>query len=141
MTRLQIKERLIALVVEQLQAQLSGLEEGRQRAKADAKEHVNEYGSMYDNAKETANALQAGFLRQMQMIEEVLLTMRGLPVKICDTVETGCVIVAGGDAYFVSTGLIEKPLEVSGVKYTCVNITAPIIHRLRNVRGSKVTVF
>jgi len=87
MTQLKIKECLIGLVVEQLQAQIAGLEEGRARNHADAKEHVNEYGSMYDNAKEVANALQAGFVKQIQKIEEVLTAMRLIIPRKSEVIE------------------------------------------------------
>jgi len=51
------------------------------------------------------------------------------------------VIVVGKDAYFVSTGLIEKPLKVNGVEYTCVNINAPIVQKLQGLWGAGITVF
>ena len=110
---------------------MAGLEEGRSRAQADAREHMNEYGSMYDNAKETANALQAGYVKQMQKISGVLTMMRQLPLKKCAEIEPGCVVVAMQGAFFISTGLIEKSLEVDGTRYDCVNINAPIVQKLR----------
>lgn len=139
MRELEIKKRLVALIIVHLEKKMEIFAQGMKQAQTDAKEHTSEYGSLYDIAKEEANALRAGYSMQREKLADVLSQMQLMSLAITEQVELGSVIVTDAGAFFVSTGLIEEPLEVAGVKYDCVNLNAPIIQRIqRTGKGGTV---
>jgi hypothetical protein len=140
MQELQIKKQLVDLVIDRLKKKLELLKRGKDQAQADANEHVGAMESRYDTFKEEAQTLVNGFAMQIQKTSNVLASIQQLPLKIHTAIEIGTVILTGGGAFFVSTGLIEEPLEVDGAKYECVNLGAPIVQKIQKARSSVAEV-
>lgn len=122
-----IKKSLIAAAQERLAATVAQLESSTTGARQDALEHTVEYGSLYDIAKEEANALQAGFLRQIQKLHQASSELAVLPTAPSTVVELGAIVQISGELYFVSTGAIDKPIQIKNKSYQLVSAASPLI--------------
>ena len=140
MDGLQIKKQLVDLVIERLKRKLDLLNRGKNQAQADANEHVGAMESRYDTFKEEAQTLVNGFAMQIQKTLNVLASIQQLSLKISSVIEIGSVILTDGGAFFVSTGLIEEPLEVEGTKYECVNLGAPIVQKIKSAKNAEAEI-
>lgn len=140
MDELQIKIRLKELVIEKLWQKICRLKGAMDSAQQDANQHIGAMESRYDTFKEEAQALRDGFALQLKRTSEVLMGIQQMTVKKASVIEPGSVIITSQDAYYVSTGLIEEPLEVDGQKFDCVNINAPVMQQIRKlgIQGSFV---
>jgi len=115
-------------------SQIAKLKKAMDDAQYDANQHKGAMASRYDTFKEEAQALRNGFAVQVQKTSDVLAVLEQIVLRKASTVEPGSVILTDEDAFFVSIGLLDEPLEVSGVKYECVSPTAPIIQKLRKAQ-------
>jgi hypothetical protein len=131
MDALQIKKQLLELVKKILHRKISDFKKAMDSAQHDANQHKGAMESRYDTFKEEAQALRDGFALQLQRTSDTLAAIEQIELKRSTGVDSGAIIVTSEESYFVSTGLIDEPLEVNGVQYECVSPTAPVIQKLR----------
>ena len=153
MDDLEIKNQLLEQVQSKLQTKILELKKAMDDAQQEANAHIGAMASRYDTFKQEAQALRDGFALQVQRTSESLAVVQQFAArrpesKRSDKVEFGAAVITNEEAYFVSTGLLQDPVEVAGVAYECVGPNAPLIEKLRKagiggtaeVGGRKLTV-
>ena len=141
MKEVEIKQRLMSLVKGNLREKVAAQKKAMDDAQRDANQHKGAMSSRYDTFKEEAQALRDGFAVQVQRTSDTLAAMEQIILRKSLCIEPGAVVVTEDDAFFVSTGLVDEPLEVDGVKYECVSPSAPVILKLRKAGpGGSVTM-
>ena len=139
MTPVEKKQRLLEICKLELEKMIHDARAAMDRAQDDANQHVGAMISRYDTFKEEAQALRDGFARQVQDLAETLAVMKQIQPRASGSVQAGAIIRTSEDAYFISTGLVQRAVDIDGVKHHFISYSSPFVQQARRVPlGSKV---
>lgn len=118
-------------------------------AQQEANQHKGAMQSRYDTFKEEAQALRDGYARQIDSLLKELSLITEITPDITEYIQIGSVIetVENLDGasirrnYFVSTGILNKPITINDKKFICIKLTSPFGEALQKKKIGDIFEF
>ena len=141
MDRIEVKKALIQECNAELDRRIKGTRKAMDDAQAEANEHKGAMESRYDTFKEEAQALRDGFARQLKDYLDAQGVLAQIPIRLCNIVEPGAIVVLDEIAYFLSMGGLTSKIVIEGMGYLAVNPASPIGKALLGKKRGDVVQF
>jgi transcription elongation GreA/GreB family factor len=135
---IQIKYKLIDLLILDLEKQLDAYENEMKKAQEEANYHKGAMASRYDTFKEEAQMLKDGFARQYQKSLEILASLnqfkKNITINNKDIVTVGSLVSVLEDEtekeYYILPDITYTSFEIENIKFECISSHTPLAKAL-----------
>jgi len=138
MDYIEIKQKLIDMLIVDLQKQLKSYVNEMKKAQEEANYHKGAMQSRYDTFKEEAQTLKDGFARQYQNTSDLLLSLTQyksiISINTTNKVTVGSLVfITENDKdkqYYILPDILYTIIELNDIKFECISSHTPLAKSL-----------